>query len=80
MNGQLSPRILQLVGLVIVIGSVVFWAITGRESVEFLSAAMTLITLGSFWNAQKQSASEREYELPEELRRRNSRHDSGHGS
>lgn len=68
MSGQLPPRILQLAGLAIVIGSAVFWAFTGRESVEFLSAGMTLITLGSFWNAQQQAIETREYERPRSRR------------
>lgn len=47
----LPPRITQYLGIVVLLFSVVFWAVTGRQSIEFVSAAMTLITLGGFWSA-----------------------------
>lgn len=47
-GGFLPARLLQLVGLAVFIGSVVFWALTGRESTLFVSAAMSLILLGSY--------------------------------
>jgi hypothetical protein len=48
MNGYLPPRVLQVVGLLVLVGSVVFWAITGRESVLMVSSAMSLIGLGAY--------------------------------
>jgi hypothetical protein len=54
-----------LVGVVLLVGSAVFWAVTGRQSVELLSAAMTLITLGAVWTqSQKVESKREEYELP----------------
>lgn len=65
MNSQLSPRTVQLVGLALLVGSAVFWAITGRQSVELVSAAMSLIGLGAFWSAQLELSRRREdYEVP----------------
>jgi hypothetical protein len=62
---SLSPRTLQLVGVVLLVSSAVFWAVTGRQSVELLSAAMTLITLGAVWTqSQKVESKREEYELP----------------
>jgi hypothetical protein len=49
MNGTyLPPRVLQVVGLLVLVGSVVFWAATGRESVLMVSSAMSLIGLGAY--------------------------------
>lgn len=52
-NGEkyLPPRVLQVIGLIIFIGAVIFWAITGRESALLMSAAMSLILLGAYRNA-----------------------------
>lgn len=47
-NSYLSARILQCLGIVLLIGSAVFWAITGQQSSLFVGAAMSLITLGSY--------------------------------
>lgn len=44
----LSPRILQVVGLLLLIGSAVFWGLTGRESVLLMSSAMSLIGIGAY--------------------------------
>ena len=57
MNGSqqyLSPRVLQLLGCCLLVGSVVFWSVTGRESVLMVSAAMSLIGLGAYKGAQEQ--------------------------
>lgn len=51
-NDYLSPRILQVLGIVLLIGSAVFWAWTGRESVLLMSSAMSLIGLGAYAGAQ----------------------------
>lgn len=47
-NSYLPPRLLQILGILLLIGSAVFWAITGRESLLLMSAAMSLIGLGAF--------------------------------
>lgn len=48
MNGYLPAVALQLLGVVLLIGSVVFWAVTGHESALFVGAAMSLIGLGAY--------------------------------
>lgn len=56
MNGDqryLSPALLQVVGLLLLVGSVVFWMLTGRESVLMMSSAMTLIATGAYRGATK---------------------------
>lgn len=55
MNGDtryLSPRILQVLGICLLIGSAVFWGVSGRESVLLMSSAMSLIGLGAYAGAQ----------------------------
>lgn len=49
-NGEkyLSARLIQSVGLVILIGAAVFWAWTGRESALLMSAALSLIGIGTY--------------------------------
>lgn len=47
-NSYLSARILQCLGIVLLVASAVFWAITGQQSELFVGAAMSLITLGSY--------------------------------
>jgi hypothetical protein len=44
----LQPRLLQVVGLVLLLAFTVFWAITGRESVLLVGAAGSLILLGNY--------------------------------
>lgn len=51
MNGYLAPRVLQLLGVLLLIGAVVFWALTGRESAYVMGAAMTLILLSGYQGA-----------------------------
>jgi hypothetical protein len=51
MNGYLPARILQAVGLVLLIAAAVFWGFTGRESALLVSAAMSLILLGAYRGA-----------------------------
>lgn len=49
MNGNYLPaRIIQAIGLALLIAQVVLWALTGRESALLVSAAMTLILLGAY--------------------------------
>ena len=50
-NGYLPPRLLQLLGVLLLVGSAIFWAVTSRESALLMSAAMTLILLGSYRGA-----------------------------
>lgn len=47
----LPAKILQIVGLMLLIGAAVFWALTGRESALLMSAAMSLILLGAYRSA-----------------------------
>lgn len=58
LNGDyLSPRVLQLVGLLLLLGSGAFWALTQRESLLLVSSAMTLIlggTLRGAWYSVRQ--------------------------
>lgn len=49
----LSPVLLQLLGVVLLVGSAVFWAVTGRESVLLMGAAMSLIGLGAYRGVTK---------------------------
>lgn len=49
----LSPILLQTLGVVLLIGSAVFWGITGRESVLLMGAAMSLIGLGAYRGVQQ---------------------------
>lgn len=48
MNGYLAPKVLQLAGLILLVGAAVFWGVTGRESVLIMGAAMSLIGLGAY--------------------------------
>lgn len=50
-NSYLPARILQGAGLTILFASVIFWGLTGRESVLLISAAMSLILLGAYGQA-----------------------------
>lgn len=52
MENRLPPRVLQIVGLALLVGAAVFWAYTGRESLLLMSAAMTLIAGGTFRGIQ----------------------------
>lgn len=44
----LSPLVLQVTGLVLLVGTALFWGATGRESALFVGAALTLIGVGSY--------------------------------
>lgn len=50
----LSPRTLQTVGLLLLIGFAVFWAITGKESVLLVGAAGSLTLLGGYERARQE--------------------------
>jgi hypothetical protein len=47
----LPPRLLQVVGLILLIAFTGFWAVTGRESVLLVGAAGSLILLGNYGRA-----------------------------
>lgn len=49
----LPPRLLQAVGLGLLIGFTVFWAVTGRESVLLVGAAGSLILLGRYEDVRR---------------------------
>jgi hypothetical protein len=44
----LQPRLLQAVGLILLVLFTGFWAVTGRESVLLVGAAGSLILLGGY--------------------------------
>lgn len=44
----LPPWLLQATGLAIVVGAVVFWAITGHQSPLIMGAGLTLAALGAY--------------------------------
>jgi hypothetical protein len=44
----LSPRLLQAVGVILLVGASIYWAVTGQQSALIVSAAMGLIGLGSY--------------------------------
>lgn len=48
----LPPVVLQSLGVLLLVGSAVFWAFSGRESVLLMSSAMSLIGLGAYAGAQ----------------------------
>lgn len=48
MNAYLPARLLQLLGVVLLIAAFTFWAVTGQQSALFVGAAMTLIGLGAY--------------------------------
>lgn len=50
----ISPRVLQVVGLVMLVGAFGFWAYSGRESALLVGAALSLIGLGSYEKAAAQ--------------------------
>lgn len=49
----LPPRVLQVVGLILLLAFAVFWAATGRESVLLVGAAGSLILLGGYERARQ---------------------------
>lgn len=54
MNGKnyyLPPRVLQIVGIVLLIAFAIFWGVTGRESVLLVGTAGSLILLGGYVKA-----------------------------
>lgn len=51
MNGYLSPKSLQIAGLVLLFAAAGFWGVTGKESVLIMGAAMSLIGLGAYRSA-----------------------------
>lgn len=62
MNTQsyLSARVLQVLGVLLLVGSTVFWALTGHQSSLFVGAAMSLIGLGSYQGLRVSVRVERE--------------------
>lgn len=60
----LSPRILQVLGILLLVGSAVFWAASGRESILLMSSAMSLIGLGAYAGAQAALRTPRDQPTP----------------
>ena len=44
----LSARLLQMVGVLLLLASAVYWGLTGHQSSLFVGAAMSLIGLGAY--------------------------------
>jgi 4-hydroxybenzoate polyprenyltransferase len=44
----LPPWLIQLIGILIVIGATIFWALTDRESITIIGVGMTLIGYGAY--------------------------------
>lgn len=54
MPGQyLPPWLIQLVGIAIVVGAVIYWMVTSRESVTIIGVGVSLIGIGAYSGAQK---------------------------
>lgn len=47
-TNYLPPRVLQYIGIALLLASAAFWAVTDRQSVLLMSGAMTLISVGSY--------------------------------
>jgi hypothetical protein len=47
-EGYLQPRVLQAVGVLLLLGSAVFWGVTGHQSALLIGAALSLIGLGAY--------------------------------
>ena len=48
-NGRyLQPRVLQILGAMILIAAVVFWMVTGQQSALLVGAAISLIGMGAY--------------------------------
>lgn len=60
----LSPRLLQIIGVLLLMGSAVFWGVTGRESVLLMGAAMSLIGLGAYRGVQRALTDSRQPPAP----------------
>jgi hypothetical protein len=51
-GGQyLAPFVLQMTGILLLVGCAIFWMLTGRESILMMGAATSLITLGAYARA-----------------------------
>ena len=48
----LPPRLLQGIGILLLVAFAVFWAVTGRESVLLVGAAGSMILLGRYEGAR----------------------------
>lgn len=47
-GSYLAPWLLQVVGVLMLVGSGVFWAVTGHQSALLVGAALSLIGLGAY--------------------------------
>jgi hypothetical protein len=51
MNGSgryLPPKLIQAVGVAIIVGGLIFWAVTGQQSALFVGAGISLVGLGAY--------------------------------
>lgn len=47
-GSYLPPRLLQGLGVALLIGAAIFWGVTGEQSALFVGAALSLIGLGAY--------------------------------
>lgn len=59
-QAYLPARVLQALGILLLVAAFVFWAFTGQESPLFVGAAMTLISIGSYQGLRVSVKMERE--------------------
>lgn len=50
----LAPRVIQGIGILLVVAFAVFWAVTGRESTLFVGVGLSLILLGGYDKAHRE--------------------------
>jgi len=48
-SSSLSPRVVQVTGLVLIVGFSVFWAVTGRVQTDLIIASGGLVAAGQGW-------------------------------
>jgi hypothetical protein len=49
----LPPRVLQVIGLLLLVGFAVFWAITGKESSLLVGASFSLVLAAQYERAKR---------------------------
>lgn len=50
----LAPRVIQTIGVLIVISSLTFWFVTGRQSSLFVGVGMTMVMLGGYEQTRRE--------------------------
>lgn len=52
-KSRLAPRTIQAIGVVGLVATVIFWMVTGRESLLFVSTFTSLALLGNYERARE---------------------------